>query len=108
MSTPRFEFRIQSPRWEGKDVYRLNIEENGWHVSHQSYSGSCDKRGVPHLYGNFDQDHLQYPSGLGFEMELLFEHARDKTLHDAEIQARLDRLAKWVEDVTAVERPDFD
>lgn len=41
-------------------------------------------------------------------MELLFEHARDKTLPDEEIQRRLDELARWVERVNAVEQPVFE
>lgn len=105
---PRFHFRFFCPRVNHDDTYRLNIHEEGWHVDHISIGGKCDKRADPYLYRNLDHDHVQYPSGLGFEMELLFEHARDKTLPDEEIQRRLDELARWVERVNAVEQPVFE
>jgi hypothetical protein len=105
---PRFIFHIYVPRVQNYDDYRLNIHKDGWTVKHIAIGGDCDKRGYPYLFENLEQDSVEYPSGLGFQMELLFEHARDKSLPDKEIQRRLDALAKWVEDVNAVPRPQFD
>ena len=104
----RFNFKVYSPRWGHHDTYRLDISDDGWEIRHIGINGTSDKRGNPHLYANLDQDGIIYPSGLGIEMELLFEHARDSTLADEDIQARLDRLAKWVDSVNAIEKPDFD
>ena len=104
----KFNFSVYSPRWNRQDTYSLNVLKNGWHVAYISIGGDCNERGEPYLYENFKQDSIQYPSGLGFEMELLFEHARDKSLSDEVIQSRLNRLAHWVEEVNAVERPNFD
>lgn len=103
----RFTFEFYCPRWERNDTYLLDIHDEGWTVSHLAISGNCDRRGAPYLYANFDQDSIEYPSGLGFKMELLFEHARDHSLPDDEIQRRLGELARWVERVNAVEGPDF-
>lgn len=77
-------------------------------MAHISIYGDCDPRGVPFLYENLTHDSIQYPSGLPVALEGVFEHARDGTLTDNEIQSRLDRLAQWVGDVNAVERPQFD
>lgn len=104
----RFTFTINSPRWKHDDTYRLDIHKDGWNVQHISINGNSDKQGNPHLFSNLKQDFITYPSGLGLEMELLFEHARDKSLPDEEIQKRLDRLAQWVNDVNGVPKPQFE
>lgn len=92
--TSRFYFKVYSHRWEHHDTHRLDIADEGWEIRHIAINGTSDKRGNPHLYANLNQNNIIYPSGLGLEMELLFEHARDRTLENEEIQARLDRLAK--------------
>lgn len=104
----RFKFTVYSPRWGHNDTYRLGVLDDGWYVAHLMINGNCDKQGEPFLFRNFRQDSINYPSGLGFEMGLLFEHARDGTLPDNEIQRRLDLLGEWVGRVNSVEPPNFD
>lgn len=103
-----FRFRVYTPRWGHHDNYKLKVIDDGWYVSHIAINGECDRQGNPYLFDNLRQDSIEFPDGLGFEMELLFEHARDRTIPDEEIQARLNRLARWVEEVNGVERPVFD
>lgn len=104
----RFTFTISSPSCGHDDTYRLDIHADGWVVDHIAIDGECDKQGKPYLFSNLDHDAITYPSGLGHEMELLFEHARDKSLTDEEIQKRLDQLAQWVNSVNAGPKPQFD
>jgi len=37
-------------RWGHEDFYRILSTVDGWHVSHLSYAGKCNKRGEPVLY----------------------------------------------------------
>ena len=104
----RFKFTVSTPRWGHNDTYSLDIHADGWTVDHMAIGGECNKQGHPYLFSNFDQDFITYPSGLGLEMEVLFEHARDKSLPDEEIQKRLDELARWVNAVNAVPKPQFE
>lgn len=103
----RFTFKVFCPRWGHDDIYHLDLHSEGWIISHDATGGLCDSKGNPYLYEIFRNDQIEYPGTLEWYMQELYERARDKTLSDEIIQERLDRLAKWVEEVTEVERPKF-
>jgi len=106
--THEYRFKVYSPRWGHDDTYRLTVNQNGWHVEFLAINGDCDKTGHPYLFQNLNQDSIEYPSGLGFEMNLIYEHAWDGTLSVEEIQRRLDKLGEWVGQVDSVPKPSFD
>ncbi|WP_295622571.1 hypothetical protein [uncultured Lamprocystis sp.] len=94
-----FSFPVYCPRFKQNDDYEMTVGKDGWLVINIEIEGVCK---------NLTHDSIQYPSGLLVALDGLFEHARDGTLTDDEIQSRLDRLAQWVNHVNAVERPQFD
>lgn len=103
----RFRFTVSNPRWGHDDTYYLDVHEEGWTVSHMAINGDCDPSGEPYLYRNFRQDGITYPGTLGWYMRRLFEHVKDSTLQDDEIQRRLDRLAQWVNELNTIAKPEF-
>lgn len=92
----KFNFRVFSRRQRHEDTYSIERTAKGWHVSHITISGECDKRGMPHLFDNFHQDSIQYPRGVGEYLERIWDEAQNQGLPAEAVQAELDRLADWV------------
>ncbi len=89
-------FEVFSNRWGHTDHYRIERTPTGWSVSHISINGESDKSGKPFLYSNFEQDSINWPSGLPDAMETLWEHAQQQALSDEQLQPYLAELAEWV------------
>ena len=91
---------IYSRRWGHNDSYSIDKTANGWHVrsiSHMMIEGECDKKGNPSLYQHLDQDFINYPQALPQYMEFLWNRAEQEHITEAEIQAALDELGKWIQ-----------
>ncbi len=91
-----FKFKVYSRRWGHYDTYILTKIENGWHVRFKVHTGDCDPSGDPYLYRNFNQDHINYPSGLSMIMESLWDGANNENLTTQQIQEKLNEIAEWV------------
>ena len=70
--------------------------EFGWEVIGRVIEGQCDKGGRPFLYENFQQDSIQYPSGLYGRLDSLWKRAFDDEMSHDEVQQALNKLANWV------------
>jgi hypothetical protein len=103
----RFYLKVHNPKLGHDDTYDLDVDDKGWTVAHLAINGRCDPCGVPKLYENFEQDSIVYPGIFRWYMSELWGHARGESMSDAEIQHRLNRLTKWVNELTAVTRPDY-
>jgi integron cassette protein len=91
-----FLFKVFSRRWGHEDAYRVKRTTTGWHISHISIGGSCDKSGRPFLFENLRHDSIDYPSTLGDRMEWLWEKTQDLGLSAEAVQQELNKLADWV------------
>ncbi len=91
-----FTFTVYSRRWGHDDTYTMKRTSEGWHVNHLMISGPCDKGGQPFLFRNFDQDSINYPSGLRYNLEVLWMRASEDGLSKEKVQVALNQLAAWV------------
>jgi hypothetical protein len=91
-----FTFRVFSNRWGHDDTYTVQRTKDGWHVTHISIGGPCDKGGRPFLFENFRQDSIHFPEGLDGWMEWLWNQAAERGLTAEQVQAGLQQLADWV------------
>jgi len=91
-----FKFSVYSNRFGRHSTYSVNKTDDGWYISHISINGDSNCRGVPHLYKNFEQDNISYPSGLPLMLEHLWEQLSQDEISHHDAQDRLDELAEWV------------
>ncbi|AAM32673.1 MAG: hypothetical protein AB7D09_06095 [Methanosarcina sp.] len=91
-----FDFRVYSNSWGHEDNYRFKRTDDGWDVKFFSIGGSCDKKGYPFLYENFNHDSIQYPRDFDGWLEWLWDQAASKGLSKDEVQTALQELADWV------------
>ncbi len=91
-----FTLRVYSRRWGHYDTYRLTRNEAGWLVRALAFTGQCDRAGEPLLFNSLRHDFIQYPCGLGYWMEGLWQAAQDRGLSVQEVQAALNELAEWI------------
>ncbi len=91
-----YTFRVYSRRWGHEDTYRVRKLVDGWYVGFKAHSGDCDREGAPHLAGNFKQDSINYPAGIGFYMEWIWEDLDEGKIDETTAQERLQQLANWV------------
>ena len=94
-----FRFEVYSRRWGRPDTYKIKRTAKGWEVNHISIGGLCDKRGVPFLYKNFDQDLITYPSKIPDFLEHLWDLAEADNLTKEAVQKALNLLGDWVSKV---------
>ncbi len=91
-----FKFRVYSRRWGHDDTYSVTRTATGWHVSHMSIEGDCDKKGNHALFASFNQDLISYPQDVGDLMEHLWDDAAQKNLTAEGVQNALQAVADWV------------
>ncbi|HHQ4796468.1 hypothetical protein ACEUAZ_01385 [Aeromonas veronii] len=91
-----FTFPVYSRRWGHIDNYQFTHNSNGWHIEHIAINGQSAPDGSPFLYSNFDQDFINYPSGIGFMLQCLWEQLQNQEISQADAQAKLNELAQWV------------
>ncbi|WP_096668032.1 hypothetical protein [Polaromonas sp. AET17H-212] len=89
-------FRVYTNRWKNETTYRISKTATGWHLRANAIYGDCDKECHPFLYGNFDQDNMNYPSNIGAFMEHLWGLIDKGEIDAAEAQEKLQELADWV------------
>ena len=89
-----FTFNVYTRRFGHADVYHLDRTPTGWHVSHLSYQGSCNKKGEPVLFAAMNQDSVNFPAALGDYFEFLWDQAQAGSITN--VQGALDHLANWV------------
>ena len=77
----------------------LHETTTGWEVRHVAIGGPCDKQGRPFLFDNLNQDSINYPADLGEYLEVLWDAAERNDLPEADIQACLDQLGVWIQEV---------
>lgn len=102
-----FTFAVYSRRWGHDDTYYVKRTRTGWYISHLRIKGPCDKAGVPYLFRNLEQDHIEYPLQLGNRLEWLWTQAQEQGLAHETVQACLNQLAAWV-NTTEREAPSGD
>ena len=91
------------------DEYRFKAIPSGWEIQHgRTHNGECDVRGEPHLYNKLRDNHLTYPSDLGFYLELLHEHSRDGTKSRDEIQGLFNTLSEYLASINKVPKPEIE
>lgn len=91
-----FRFSVYSRRWGHDEDYRLRRTQDGWDVTHLTTAVSCNKRGETGLYEQLDHDLINYPKELPDYLGWLWDRAAEDGLTAEEVQAELDRLARWV------------
>ena len=91
-----FSFEVFSRRWSSTSTYSITWTEVGWNITHIAIGGDSDKEGKPHLYENFHQDLICYPSKLDGYMEYLWEQIEEKKISPDEAQTKIQQLADWV------------
>ncbi|OJD97953.1 hypothetical protein A9487_24985 [Bacillus cereus] len=91
-----FEMLIYSRRWGHDDRYTLTRNEQGWHVSHQTYTGQSDRDALGALIPSLRQDSVKYPYQLGDVMEKIWDQAAISGLSHNEVQSMLNDVADWI------------
>jgi len=59
-------------------------------------NGDCNPNGEPYLIKNFEQDNINYPSGLPSMLESIWNHIDEGNLTTEQIQEKINELAEWV------------
>lgn len=91
-----FTLSVYTRRWGHEDNYKLKRTESGWHISHISIAGNCDKGGNPFLFENLNHDTVNYPEELAGYMSWLWEQAAKKGLTHEQVQNSLNELGNWI------------
>ncbi|WP_141550815.1 hypothetical protein [Bacillus thuringiensis] len=91
-----FEMLIYSRRWGHEDRYTLTRNEQGWHVSHQTYTGQSGRDALGALIPSLRQDSVKYPHQLGDVMETIWNQAAIGGLSHNEVQSMLYDVAEWI------------
>lgn len=91
-----FTFAVFSRRWGHNDTYRLTKTATGWDIQHMAHSGPCDQEGSPHLIGNFNQDYIRYPIGVGGFLSFVWRQLEARDIDDAKAQEMIQEIADWV------------
>jgi hypothetical protein len=91
-----FEMQIYSRRWEHNDRYTLIRNEDGWHVSHMTYSGETGKNALGVLIPSLRHDSIVYPYNLGDVMTDIWNQAAEDGLSQQEVQSMLNDVAEWI------------
>ena len=91
-----FTFTVYSRRWEHTDTYRLVKNDKGWNISHLAINGQSKPDGDPILFRNFEQDYINYPSGVGPYLEFIWGELDNQTIAAEQAQVMLQQLADWV------------
>jgi hypothetical protein len=100
---------ILKARSQYEDEYSFTATQTGWEVRHgRTHNGNCDAQGQPHLYNKLRDNHLIYPSDLGFHLELIHEHCRDGTKTREEVQVLFDSVSEYLAEINSVERPEIE
>ena len=101
-----FTMRVRS---QYDDDYEFRAILSGWEIRHgRTHNGECDARGEPHLYRKLSDNHLTYPSDLGFYLELLYEHSRDGSKSRDEIQGLFNTLSDYLANINRVPKPEIE
>jgi len=109
----KFELRVFSRRWNRDAVFTIQRTVVGWFVPapfDPNDGGFCDRTCSPHLYRLLRHAGIQYPSNLGEWFAWLWKQARDKGLSHADVQRRVDEIAKRISrtDQSALDEIDKD
>lgn len=91
-----FTFKVVSRRWRHADTYRLTATETGWDLRHKAHSGPCKPDGSPHLIGNFHQDYIRYPDGVGGFLGFVWEKLQTGEIDAERAQTMIQEVADWV------------
>ncbi|HGL4262237.1 hypothetical protein [Burkholderia dolosa] len=89
-------FKYYTKRWGHSETLRIRKTDSGWHVQHLSINGDSDKTGHPFLYGNFHQDYVKYPTGLGGFLEFIWDELDSGNIDEDRAQQLFDELGEWV------------
>ncbi|MBP1155414.1 MULTISPECIES: hypothetical protein [unclassified Paenibacillus] len=79
-----------------RDFSELVRNEQGWHVSHLSYSEQGGRDAEPILGVVLRHDSVSYPRNLSSLMEDIWNRAEDEGLTHEEVQQMLNDVADWI------------
>ncbi len=99
-----FEFPYYTLRWGHKEVCSIIRNSDGWIIQYISNKIQSEKDGKEGLMKVFKQDYVNYPSGLFYFFEELWQKAADEGLTSEQVQQGLNDLGEWVT-VTERSRP---
>lgn len=91
-----FSFEVYNRRHDGQVTYKLRKLSDGWHISHFAINGDCKPDGSDLFYKNFEQNHINFPSGFGDFLHHLWSRLDTAEFTTEEAQAKLQELADWV------------
>ncbi|SCN42202.1 hypothetical protein [Bacillus wiedmannii] len=91
-----FEMLIYSRRWGHDDRYTLIRNEEGWHVSHQTYAGQSGRDALQVLIPSLRHDSIKFPNQLGDVMVDIWNQAAEYGLPHEEVQSMLNEVAVWI------------
>ncbi|CAN7279985.1 hypothetical protein LJR038_003261 [Acidovorax sp. LjRoot38] len=86
-------------RWGSTTTVHLTPTHKGWEFEAVAHSGPTDFEGVPHFYGNFEQDNVCYPRGIDGYLGFIWKELRDERIDMARAQELMDDIGKWVSEV---------
>lgn len=87
---------IYSRRWGHDDRYTLIRNEEGWHVSHQTYAGQSGRDALQVLIPSLRHDSIKFPNQLGDVMVDIWNQAAEYGLPHEEVQSMLNEVAVWI------------
>lgn len=91
-----FNFKVYSNRWGRSDTYSITKTIKGWYVRHIAINGDSDSSGKPFLFGNLNQDSINYPSGLEYMVMYIWQQLDSREISQAQAQTMFDELGEWV------------
>lgn len=91
-----FTFKVFNNRKLCDLTYSVKKVSTGWDISHIAINGFCTPDGSPLFYDNFNQDHINYPSGFSNSLEWLWVQIDNGEMTQEEAQIKLQELADWV------------
>ena len=91
-----YDFKVYSRKTGQFETWKLCPTDTGWDFTYLANRGNCEKTAAPFLYEALRHHQIRYPETLPDYFAHLWAQTEKLSLGQTEIQAEIEKLAKWV------------
>jgi len=92
----KLELTYWTNRWGSTTTLGLEKTKEGWIFHAMAHSGQTDSFGMPHLIGNFHQDYVAFPDGVGNFLHFIHTQITNGAIDEDRAQEMLNQLGDWI------------